>query len=375
MIQLYGRFDGWWSHSVVSRGIVSGLLENGLRGLRIYNVAGDYSAPAQYEHVHNNAVVGYNAEAPIGFYVGGYAPMSVQWLEGHPVRGALLIAESEALPADWGSKANALTRLFVPSHWVKQAFKDVRVPNGRISVLPHGVDPDFLSAPVKRPPPAPPYRLLHVAGAASFLDRKGTPQLLEAFKRCVSSGFDARLTVRTPLDAGLPIHELVAKLPPAVRERVFLDGTPAEAPGQIARLIARHHVVIQPSRAEAFGLIPCEARALGVPVVLTACSGHAEHFEPGDGLIESTESGPIVVNGIPIGGKAPKVGAKAVAKALRVLPAQLPELTRAARERADAGYGRINDWKAATKLLADWLEYQQNRVRRAGRGGIQLGEI
>jgi glycosyltransferase involved in cell wall biosynthesis len=381
VIQLYGRFDGWWSHSVVSRGIVAGLLANGVRGIRIWNVAGRFDAPAQYEDLDRRAVVGYDAEAPIGFYVGGYAPMATQWLSGHAVRGALLIAESETLPADWGQSAGALTRLFVPSHWCKAAFEGVHVPNGRISVLPHGVDPAFGVRRVVEPPDpdaTQPVRLLHVAGAASFLDRKGTPQLLEAFTRvALSPGAPPMtLTLRTPMDDGLPIHRLLEKLSPAAaRELIYLDGTPAEPPHAMAQLICRHHAVIQPSRAEAFGLIPCEARALGVPVVLTACAGHAEHFESDDGLVKSFESIPIVVNGIPIGGRAPKVSVDAVVRALRVLPAKLPAMTKAARERAAAGYAKHNSWEQRTKLLADWLTYQQRRVRRAGRGGIQLGGV
>lgn len=384
MIQLYGRFDGWWSHAVVSRGIVAGLLANGVRGLRIWNVAGQFDAPAQYEDVDPRAVVGYDAEAPIGFYVGGYAPMSMQWLSGHPVRGALLIAESETLPADWGQTARTLTRLFVPSHWVKAAFEGVHVPNGRISVLPHGVDATFGAEYLKStawrvPPPdaTQPLQLLHVSGAASFLDRKGTPQLLEAFARvALAPGAPPMtLTLRTPASEGLPINKLLAKLPLQARVLVRVDETPASPPSAIARLVRMHHAVIQPSRAEAFGLVPCEARALGTPVVLTACAGHAEHFDPYDGLVKSFESIPIVVNGIPVGGRAPKVSVDAVVRALRVLPAKLPAMTRAAQQRAAAGYARKNSWEQKTKLLADWLKYQQKRVRRAGRGGIQLGGV
>lgn len=377
MIQLYGRFDGWWSHAVVSRGIVEGLLENGLRGLRIWNVAGDYAALRQYEDAPSHAVVGYNTEAPIGFYIGGYAPMMTQWLAGHAIKGALLIAESETLPADWGQKARELTRLFVPSHWVKTAFEAVRVPNGRISVLPHGVDRRFAPENNPRPGSGPvgPLRLLHVAGAASYLDRKGTPQLLEAFAQCVEGGLNATLTVRTPVAEGLPILGLLAKLPATARGRVQVDATPAEPPAAMAQLIAKHDLVIQPSRAEAFGMIPCEARALGVPVALTACAGHAEHFEPDDLLIESTESGSIVVNGIPVGARAPKVTPGAIVKVLRTLPRKLPAARAAAQARARDGYAQRMTWKKATKLLADWLEYQQRRVRRAGRGGIQLGEV
>jgi glycosyltransferase involved in cell wall biosynthesis len=40
------------------------------------------------------------------------------------------------------------------------------------------------------------------------------------------------------------------------------------------------HLVCQPSRGEGFGMVPLEARAAGVPVLMTTCTGHAEHAGP-----------------------------------------------------------------------------------------------
>ena len=87
MIQVYGRFDGWWSHAQVSRGIVEGLHTNGVR-LRVFNVAAAQQPwavdPAQqnYEGLPDDIEIGCDPEARVGFYVGGYPPMMDPWLDG-----------------------------------------------------------------------------------------------------------------------------------------------------------------------------------------------------------------------------------------------------------------------------------------------------
>ena len=48
--------------------------------------------------------------------------------------------------------------------------------------------------------------------------------------------------------------------------------------GDMASYLGGFDLVCQPSRAEGFGLVPLEARACGVPVAATLCTGHADHM-------------------------------------------------------------------------------------------------
>ena len=45
----------------------------------------------------------------------------------------------------------------------------------------------------------------------------------------------------------------------------------------MAKYYRQYHAVAAPSRGEGFGLVPLEARACGVPVLATTCTGHADH--------------------------------------------------------------------------------------------------
>ena len=63
-------------------------------------------------------------------------------------------------------------------------------------------------------------------------------------------------------------------------------------------------------------MVPLEARALGIPVMLTDSSGHLEHFQGArDVCIWTGPSAPIAVNGIP-SGMAPTVAVEDIEEAL-----------------------------------------------------------
>jgi len=112
-----------------------------------------------------------------------------------------------------------------------------------------------------------------------------------------------------------------------------------------------HHVVCQPSRGEAFGCVPVEARACGVPIVATNCTGHGAHVDvnaPGVIVVPSGDFGPIDDGP---GALAPTVSPDAIGDALRRAYAQWPSLMQAAQKAADDVREKWS-WKAVTQ---DWL--------------------
>ena len=53
----------------------------------------------------------------------------------------------------------------------------------------------------------------------------------------------------------------------------FVSKQTAEGAARLAKLFARSHFFVMPSRAEAYGLVYCEAAAFGVPSVATSTGG------------------------------------------------------------------------------------------------------
>jgi glycosyltransferase involved in cell wall biosynthesis len=134
----------------------------------------------------------------------------------------------------------------------------LRIPEGRMQVIPHGVSGDFF-----RPPGNPPGRyVLHVSQYSSV---KNIPRILAAYDR-------VRDRIGLPLrivSGGWPGDP--ATLPPGV------EMTTALVPHAAVRdLMWGARVFLFPSIEDAFGLPVLEAMAAGVPVVTSAGTGAGE---------------------------------------------------------------------------------------------------
>lgn len=279
-IQVYGSFGSFWSFDNVTRAITKAVARAHLP-MTVYSL--DAIAPKYEDCPHQVAL---NSRAGVGVCV-SYPPASVGWLAAHKKRVLVTVCETTRIPVEWVEAANEATLVVVPSQFCAGAFKEsgVRKP---IWVARHGLDPTFfVDDPCKvdesggawgECKPGEPIRLLHVSGAVSFPQRKGTPQLLAAFQR-VQTALPGRfrLCLKMPRTPGLlavleqlgltDVAEVLPEAPiPPWKMRDFLRG---------------FHAVVQPSRAEGFGMVPLEARAAGVPVLMTDTSGHREHFAAG----------------------------------------------------------------------------------------------
>jgi len=118
----------------------------------------------------------------------------------------------------------------------------------------------------------------YIVSVGSFIERKGHRFLLDAFAHLAPKYPDLYLVI-IGMDGPerIPLEAMVAQL--QLENRVlFLIGLPPE---QVAYIVARAMVCVQPSIAEPFGMAVIEAGACGVLVAASNVGGHAELIESG----------------------------------------------------------------------------------------------
>jgi glycosyltransferase involved in cell wall biosynthesis len=162
-----------------------------------------------------------------------------------------------------GRRLRAAARVITGSEFARKEVVDVyRLRPDRVVVVPYGLDPRILSAPVAEVP----------AQEATILF-PGAPvgrKNLEAILEVMASAGDgsalgrAQLEISGATEAQFPRQaERIESL--GLRSRVrWLGHVPSE---QMMQTIARAAVVAYPSLYEGFGFPPLEAMALGTPVV------------------------------------------------------------------------------------------------------------
>lgn len=176
--------------------------------------------------------------------------------------------ESTQVPDSLVAAANSSAAVLVPCRQNADAFRasGVRVP---VRVLHHGVDVSsfpYLERPV---------RDTFTFGTFGHLSpRKGTDVLLRAFLAEFGRQEDARLVLKSSVDAD-------AYRVDDPRVEVIAGGL---QPGLLIDLLAGFDALVLPSRGEGFGLCGLEGMATGLPLIATAWSGPAEYLDPADSL-------------------------------------------------------------------------------------------
>lgn len=132
------------------------------------------------------------------------------------------------------------------------------VPPEQITVIPHGVAPEFFAAGRED---AERGGFFHIS-QYDFV--KNIPRILEAYERSGLSGSEALEIISLAAPAGLRIPEGVC---------LSRDGIPH---AQVAAKIGAARALIFPSLSESFGLPVLEAMAAGTPVITSKGTGAAE---------------------------------------------------------------------------------------------------
>ncbi len=135
-----------------------------------------------------------------------------------------------------------------------------------MSVIPFGVDS---RREIVSPPPAPPVRLCYIKAHKQVY---GPDVLLKALREVLDRGCDVHLSMAGsgPETAGLKALAVQLKL----NGRVDFVGRLDQA--GVYRLLENSHIMVMPSRREAFGVAVLEAAACARPVIATRVGGIPE---------------------------------------------------------------------------------------------------
>lgn len=118
--------------------------------------------------------------------------------------------------------------------------------------------------------------LVHFTSTAT--DRKGTMSILKAMDDLGMSDL-CSLEIKCDPHVAPAIRDIVSKLKLRSRREIVVNDQSIPNDGALASYIDSFDAVLQPSRAEGFGLVPLEAASIGVPSVLTRYTGHRDFFD------------------------------------------------------------------------------------------------
>ena len=162
--------------------------------------------------------------------------------------------------------ADAIT---VPSNVARRSFIQMGVPAEKLHVIPYGVRLDKFVPTQPHPPALPISDSFEVLFAGQISLRKGIPYLLQAFARLRHPR--ARLTLVGAVQD--EVRPMLAVLP---TQNVTFTGSIPQP--ELARIMARSHVLALPSVEEGLALVQGQAMACGCPVVATAATGAEDLF-------------------------------------------------------------------------------------------------
>jgi glycosyltransferase involved in cell wall biosynthesis len=314
MIKLYGLANGYGSRAIVTRGFKYAIEKAAvpLEFCAIDQDDGDFYRMGD--------------GAPVAIMTGPLEASSVV-SPSHARRFALVAPNGTAIPPGMRSLLkHVYTDIIVPSHWAVQAVDSVGLP---VHVVPHGIfSKEIAAADRSREDLREDYlhygRFNVVHYSSSYGERKGTIELVRAWQELRSEDgryrHSSQLTLVLDHQAQVRFEQDYDGEMSGVTITPRLDGSfrgSGASPTAMANSYRSFHAVCQPSRGEAFGLIPLEALASGVPVIMTDGSGHSEYIgEPEMHGAVPIMTGPTAPVDDCEGAKAPSVDVESIKRSL-----------------------------------------------------------
>lgn len=220
-------------------------------------------------------------DAPVAVVVGSPMRVLMAHAQGqHKEVWLMLAPNSEGIPpaikAQLLEKASSgvplVTGFLAPSRWATEVLQR-EFPNHPVVLCQHGLLKEFRNIPVWKSSGLEVVKPFALHFTSSGLSRKCTQELINIWPEVVRKGFRVNKLVILSNPMFKPQIEEMIQDP----EHVAVFNGQHFKLMELNALYTQASLVIQPSRAEGFGLVPLEARACGTPVVMTLGTGHEDH--------------------------------------------------------------------------------------------------
>ena len=179
------------------------------------------------------------------------------------------------------AEARALKRAALaiyPSQWAAAAaIRHYGISADRVAVVPFGANfgGDNSEAEVARWIEKRDTRILKLLFVGREWERKGGNLVAEAARQLVAQGLKVQLDI---VGVKVPHRWQNAGF---IREHGLLSYSTPEGLAQLRQLFSEATFLFVPSRAEAYGMVYCEANAFGLPAIATATGGITEIIRDG----------------------------------------------------------------------------------------------
>ena len=185
-------------------------------------------------------------------------------------------------PLEWARALNKFDEVWTPSHANADAINNTQLCEKKVTVVPHGYEPSIFNYQKKTK-----NDIFKIGMCNSICDFKGANTALEAFFKAFDSSDTVELWLQSTNSVrnnygdrhGLYYQEYVKTVNnyPEKQLKTFYYQKDCNI-SQMAEFYKSCDLILSPHRGDGFGLVPLEALACGVPVVVSEYHGPLDYI-------------------------------------------------------------------------------------------------
>lgn len=362
MINLLSHFGSQFSYATVASKVAGKLAADGRLG-GVMNLD-DIVLPAHESILRGARPAG--AHSPL-LALAAPHPVFDTIFTGYKNVGLFVSPNTAQLSPEHVKVLNQCSIAFVPSEYCAEVTRGACATP--VEVCPLGVADDYAKRRSERRASGQPFTFLHLSTDFYLPGRKGTEEVIAAWRSVRRTVPDSKLIVHAPAAVSTDIYYALADQERADergygRFSVVSPALRGSTEAELADLLCSADAVVLPSRCEGFGMIILAALVLGVPLITTAVTGQLDFL----GDFRTSGGAPFILapcvgEGLLVGedGLAPLVSSEGLAEAMRTMHDSYGDVYAATRLVSDAVRQKWT-WSSALGVWSEKLrKWEESR--------------